>query len=88
MTQTHLTIGQLARQENAPVWKVRRIVDSLRRDLPRAGQYRLVPLGLLPEIRERLSDQTMAAKKAAALVEELRGRGLNVVTGDKLEAAR
>jgi hypothetical protein len=57
MTQTHLTICQLARQVNAPVWKVRRIVDALRRDLPRAGLYRLVPLDMLPAIREQLNKQ-------------------------------
>jgi hypothetical protein len=83
MTQ-FLTIGQVAQEVNSPIWKVRRIVDDLCRDLPRAGLYRLVPLDMLPAIRERAA----ATKEAAALVQELHGRGLNVTTADKLEGAQ
>ena len=85
MKQVFFTVGEIAQREHAPVWKVRRVVDSLCRNLPRAGLYRLVPLDLLPAIRERLSEQTAAAKDAAAtLAQELRDKGCNINTGDKL----
>lgn len=53
-TTTHITIGDLARRYCVPAWQVRRIVDRLGTDIPRAGLYRLVPLDLLPAIEQRL----------------------------------
>jgi hypothetical protein len=86
MTQeAFLTIGELAQQVKAPIWKVRRVVDALRRDLPRAGLYRLVPLDMLPQIVERLNEQRTAIKEAAGLVQDLRARGLDINTAAELE---
>ena len=50
-----LTVGDIARHFKAPQWKVRRIVDSIGRNVTRVGQYRLVPRQLLPEIEQRLN---------------------------------
>jgi len=58
MTQEFRTIGQVAQEAKAPAWRVRRIVDELCPDLPRAGLYRLVPYDLLPAIIEKLNEQT------------------------------
>lgn len=52
---SHLTIGQLADLLNEPLWKVRREVDALGVDIPRAGLYRLVPRDLVPRLVERLA---------------------------------
>jgi hypothetical protein len=46
----HLTTGQLATFFNLPIWKVRRAVDSLPGELPRAGMYRMVPRSRLGEL--------------------------------------
>ena len=51
-----LTIGQLADELQQPEWKVRRIVDSLGQDIPRAGLYRLVPRSLIPTVAASLAD--------------------------------
>ena len=47
---THLTIGDIAEFYGEPGWKIRRIVDALPDDIPRAGRYRLIPRELLPKI--------------------------------------
>jgi len=47
---THLTVGQLAEMFGLPTWKVRRAVDSLGGDIPRAGMYRMVPRARLGEL--------------------------------------
>jgi hypothetical protein len=55
MTQkSFFTVGQLADRFNEPQWKVRRAVDSLDTEVPRAGQYRLVPAEMLPAIGAKL----------------------------------
>jgi excisionase family DNA binding protein len=41
--QTHFTTSEIADSYSAPSWLVRRIVDALGDDVPRAGLYRLVP---------------------------------------------
>jgi hypothetical protein len=38
----HLTVGAVARLLGIPAWKIRKAVDSLNTQVPRAGQYRLV----------------------------------------------
>lgn len=50
----HLTIGQLAEMTGQPEWKIRRAVDSLDEEIPRAGLYRLIPEELVPQLMERL----------------------------------
>ena len=59
---TFYTIGQVAREFNAPEWRIRRIVDSLAADIPRAGLYRLVPADLLAEIASRLNIEPATAE--------------------------
>lgn len=51
---SHFTTGQIARRTNRPVWLIRRIIDRLAGDLPRAGLYRLVPASMLPRIEQEL----------------------------------
>ena len=53
-----LTVPQAAEHLSAhfgvevPVWKVRRVADQLDADIPRAGNYRLIPRSLLDRIAE------------------------------------
>jgi hypothetical protein len=47
---SHKTIGEIAKFYGQPDWRVRRAVDSLDADIPRAGRYRLVPCELLPAL--------------------------------------
>lgn len=49
------TVGQFAREEQVPEWRVRRIVDSLSTKIPRAGLYRLLTEKVQAEIRDRLA---------------------------------
>lgn len=61
---SHLTIGDIAEFFGEPDWKIRRIVDALPDDIPRAGRYRLIPRNLLPKIGvilERKSNREAAA---------------------------
>jgi hypothetical protein len=53
----HLTIGQLADLLHEPEWKVRREVDALGVEIPRAGLYRLVPRELVPRLVEQLDQR-------------------------------
>ncbi|MFH1921472.1 MAG: hypothetical protein ABIP48_16525 [Planctomycetota bacterium] len=56
----HFTIGDVARIYNEPEWKIRRIVDALNREVPRAGQYRLIPHDMLPAIGVELERRAQA----------------------------
>jgi hypothetical protein len=58
----HLTTGQVAEIFQEPEWKVRRIVDSLDVEIPRAGLYRLVPRSMLTAIGEKLQKPQTVAK--------------------------
>ena len=60
---SHLTTGQVAAFYGAPEWRIRKIVDSLDCDIPRAGLYRMIPRDVLPAIAARLQGKT--AKEAA-----------------------
>ena len=51
---SHLTTGQVASFYGVPEWRVRKIVDSLDCDIPRAGLYRMIPRDVLPAIAARL----------------------------------
>lgn len=64
LESSHLTVGQTAKLYGAPDWKVRRIVDSLGADIPRAGQYRLIPRELLGLIAIELQEQGYLASHA------------------------
>ena len=53
MELTHtkdLTTGEIAGIVHAPAHRIRRVVDRLEPNLPRAGRYRLVPVSLIPAI--------------------------------------
>jgi hypothetical protein len=62
MPRTELTIGQIARELREPEWKIRRIVDAIDSELPRVGQYRMIPQHMLPAIRDAL--ETKRPRKA------------------------
>lgn len=57
MEESHFTVGEAARRFGIESWRVRRVVDQLDAKLPRAGQYRLIPESLLPQIAERLEER-------------------------------
>jgi hypothetical protein len=48
----HLTTGEIASELGVPGWLVRRAVDELGEEIPRAGLYRFVPRSLLPRLHE------------------------------------
>ncbi len=54
MSGDYWTIGQLAQHFGEPHWRVRRVVDAINAELPRAGLYRLVPANLVAEVGQRL----------------------------------
>ena len=54
---THLTVGEVARIYTLPLWKTRRLIDSLGIEIPRAGLYRLVPRELIPMIEMELQQR-------------------------------
>jgi hypothetical protein len=55
MSDAHLTTGDLAAELGVPVWRVRRAVDALGVECPRAGLYRLISRALIPSIRAALA---------------------------------
>jgi hypothetical protein len=67
-TNLNLTVGQLANLLGAPQWRIRRVVDSLECEVPRAGLYRLVPRNLIPAIAERLSTSKSRVNQAKTRV--------------------
>jgi hypothetical protein len=57
---SHLTTGQVAEFFRVPEWRIRRIVDSLDCDIPRAGLYRMIPRDVLPAIAAKLPNRPAA----------------------------
>lgn len=55
-TPDHVTTGEVAQFYGSPLtdWRVRRAVDALLTDVPRAGRYRLIPRGLLGPLASEL----------------------------------
>jgi hypothetical protein len=49
-----MTVGQVARKLNRPLWQIRRAVDSLPFDVPRFGHYRQIPVAWLPLIVQEI----------------------------------
>lgn len=49
-TAQQLSVGDVANLYGVETWKVRRTVDGLGIDVPRIGQYRLIPAALVPAI--------------------------------------
>ena len=50
MSDAYLTVGDLAAELKVSAWRIRRIVDGLGVDVPRAGAYRLIPRALVPSV--------------------------------------
>ena len=61
-----LTVGEIATIYSVPAWKIRRVVDGLDADIPRAGLYRLVPRELLGTIAVELQRQGWLASSQEA----------------------
>ncbi len=57
MQGSNFTVGKVARLYAVDPWKVRRVVDELNADLPRAGLYRLIPQSMLASIAVRLKER-------------------------------
>jgi hypothetical protein len=53
-------------RRNRTTWKVRRAVDSIGADIPRAGQYRIVPRNLLGKIAAEIERRGWGPKPTAA----------------------
>jgi hypothetical protein len=53
-TPTYITTGQIADMFGIADWQVRRVVDALGKEIPRAGLYRLVPRSLLASVATEL----------------------------------
>ncbi len=73
LESSHLTVGDVAKMFGVPNWKVRRIVDGLGADIPRAGQYRLVSRELLGLIAIELQDQGYLTSRVTASPMAARG---------------
>lgn len=54
---THLTVTQVAKIYGVPAWRIRRLVDSLGIEIPRAGLYRLIQRDLLGTIAVELDQR-------------------------------
>ena len=62
ISPSHLTVGQVATFYGVPAWRIRRIVDSLDIDVPRAGLYRLIPREMLKAIGAKLCHKEAVAQ--------------------------
>jgi hypothetical protein len=55
VSRTYLTTSEIAeRFPGVAGWQVRRTLDAMDLDIPRAGLYRLVPEELLPQVEAEL----------------------------------
>ena len=59
-----LTVPQVADLYGVPPWRVRRTVDKLDADLPRAGLTRLIDRSLLAEVAVELQKQGLLPSPA------------------------
>ena len=60
-----LTVGEVAEIYGLPAWKIRRAVDALDVEIPRAGGYRLIPRDLLGVIAAELQRRGWLLKEGA-----------------------
>lgn len=60
----NLTVGQISELFGLPNWKVRRAVDALKIEIPRAGNYRIIPRNLLGKIAAELERRGWTPKPA------------------------
>ena len=68
MCKTHLTVGEVAKFYGLPDWKIRRAVDSLNVEIPRAGRYRLIPREMLGVVAAELDRRGWLSKREPASV--------------------
>jgi hypothetical protein len=68
MADNNLTVGQIAELFGLPAWKVRRAVDALKVEIPRAGNYRIIPRNLLGKIAAELERRGWQPKSAQEVV--------------------
>ncbi len=54
---SYLTVGDVARLYGVAQWRIRKIVDGLDADIPRAGLYRMIPRDLLDVIATELDQR-------------------------------
>ena len=66
MVANHLTVGEVATLYGLPSWKIQRAVDSLSPEVPRAGQYRLVPRAMLGQLAVELQHRRWLPEMEAA----------------------
>jgi hypothetical protein len=64
---SHLTTGELFEHYGGavPIWQIRRLIDALGEDIPRAGQYRLVPRAMLARIEDELRRRSLLPETAS-----------------------
>ncbi len=67
MATTHLTTGEVFEHfgRAVPLWQIRRLIDALGEDIPRAGQYRLVPRAMLARIEDELRRRSLLPEAAS-----------------------
>jgi hypothetical protein len=65
-TQTYLTTREVAEHHGVAVWQARLVIDSLGVEIPRAGLYRLVPVGMLGQVGLELQRRGYLPRKEAA----------------------
>ncbi len=58
----NLTVGQISELFALPLGRVRRAVDALEIEIPRAGNYRIIPRNLLGKIAAELERAWLATK--------------------------
>ena len=63
MCKSHQTVGEIAAFYGLPDWKIRRAVDSLYAEIPRAGRYRLIPRELLGAVAMELDRRGWLSKQ-------------------------
>ena len=64
--QPPLTVGEVATIYGVPAWKIRRLVDAMDAEIPRAGLYRLIPRSLLGRIAIELERRAWLTSGPAA----------------------
>jgi hypothetical protein len=65
-SKSYYTTGEIAALYGVPCWAVRRVIDALGGDVPRAGLYRLIPCDLLGRVKEKLREAGYLRREEAA----------------------
>lgn len=70
MDRAWYTIGDVATLYGVAEWRVRRVVDDLGVEIPRAGRYRLVPSSCLGRIAVALAERGWLADQPVEQIAE------------------